>query len=92
MYSEIENKEFAETNQWVESMLNTISYCVLVVGGIGSFLFAIIDWGSSYHTFDIDEFNFWMFLLALFCTALSFISWKSLAVIIRSCIKYLDSK
>lgn len=91
MYSENEHKKFADNQEWVESVLNTMSYLVLIIGIIGSFLFAIIDWGSSYHIFDIDEFNFWMFLLALFCTTLSFVSWKVLVIIVRCCLKYLHS-
>lgn len=91
MYRDFENKYYAKKNQWIASALNTMSYLVLVIGAIGSFLFAIIDWGSSYRIFDIDEFNFWTFVLALFCTALFFLWWKTLAIIVRSCLKYLNS-
>ena len=90
-YIDMEHKKFAEENQWVESALNTMSYLVLILGIIGSFLFAIVDWGSSYHIFDIDEFNFGVFVLAIFFTALSFIFWRVLVIIVRCCLKYLNS-
>ena len=92
-YVNFKNKdhEFADNHQWVESALNTMSYLVLIIGIIGSFLFAIIDWGSSYKIFNIDEFNFWSFVLAIFFTTLSFVSWKALVIIVRCCLKYLHS-
>ncbi len=91
MYIDSEHKEFARDNKWIESAINIMSYLIFWTGIIGSFLFAIVDWGSSYHIFDIHEFNFWSFLLALFFTALTCIFWRVLVIIVRCCLKYLDS-
>ncbi len=91
VYINMGHKEFAQKNEWVESALNTMSYLELIIGIICSFLFAIVDWGSSYLIFDTYEFSFWIFILALFFTTLTFISWRVLVIIVRCCLKYLNS-
>lgn len=91
MYIDSENKEFAENNQWVESALNTMSYLILVAGAICTIIFSIRNCDIPYLGFDWDYFDFWGFIVGLIFTIVSFVSWKSLVIVVRCCLKYLNS-
>lgn len=91
MYSDIENKDYAEKNQWIASALDGVSYLMLIGGIIASILFGIRDCERTYLGFDWDYFDFWGFIIMLIVAVALFISWKALAVIVRHCLKYLNS-
>lgn len=91
MYIDSEHKEFAENNQWIESALNNMSYLILVAGAICTIVFSIRNCDRPYLGFDWDYFDFCGFIVGLICTIVSFLSWKSLVIIVRCCLKYLNS-
>lgn len=91
MYSNFENKDYADNAQWIVSALDVVSYLILFGGLIGSIFFGIRDCMSSYYGFDWDDFDFWGFVIMIIVSIASFISWKALIVIVRSCLKYLNS-